>query len=91
MSYFVYILYSQSTDSFYKGQTADLADRLKRHNNKQEAATKNGAPWTLIWFTEKQTRSEALILEKKLKNLSRERTLQFIEKYSDGVASPDVF
>jgi len=91
MSYFVYILYSPSTNSFYKGQTADLSDRLKRHNNKQESATKNGAPWTLLWFTKKRTRSEALVLERKLKNLSREKTLQFIKKYHSGDASPDVF
>ncbi|MGE0021615.1 MAG: GIY-YIG nuclease family protein [Draconibacterium sp.] len=90
MSYFVYILYSPSTDSFYKGQTSDINDRLRRHNNKQEQPTKNGAPWTLLWVTEKNNRGEALILEKKLKNLSRDRIIEFIKKYKDGVASPDV-
>ena len=90
MSYYVYILFSPSTDSYYKGQTSDLQDRLNRHNNKQEKATRNGVPWYLMWSTEKETRSEALILERKLKNLSREKTTQFMNKYKDGVASPDV-
>ena len=90
MSYYVYILYSSSTNSYYKGQTSDLEDRLKRHNNKQEKATKNGTPWKLIWSTTKETRGEALILERKLKNLSREKTIQFINKYKDEFASPDV-
>lgn len=90
MKYFVYILYSPSTDSFYKGQTSDINDRLSRHNNKQEQPTKFGAPWSLVWSTEKETRKEALILEKKMKNLSRDRTIEFIKKYKDGVASPDV-
>lgn len=90
MSYHVYILYSASTDSYYKGQTSDLKDRLIRHNNKQEKATSFGAPWALVWSTTKETRQETLVLERKLKNLSRERTIQFIMKYKDRVASPDV-
>jgi len=90
MEYYVYILYSPSIDSYYKGQTSDLDDRLNRHNNRQEKATKHGTPWTLVWSTRKETRSEALLLERKLKNLSRERTIQFINKYKVGVASPDV-
>ena len=90
MSYIVYILYSKSTDSYYKGQTSDLVDRLNRHNSKREKATKNGAPWNLVWSAQKETRGEALILERKLKNLSREKTIQFINKYKDGASSPDV-
>jgi putative endonuclease len=90
MKYYVYILYSPSIDSYYKGQTSDLVDRLKRHNSGHEKATKNGVPWTMVWNTTKESRVEALILERKLKNLSRERTIQFIDKYKVGVASPDV-
>jgi len=90
MGYFVYIIYSQALDVFYKGQTNNLAERIKRHNLKQEKATSMGAPWILIWSTCKQTRSEALILEKKLKHLSRKRLIEFMDKYSAGVAGPDV-
>ena len=81
MSYYVYILYSESTDSYYKGQTSDIEDRLRRHNSGYEKATSNGIPWKLVWSTAKETRGEALQLERKLKNLSRERTIQFIKKY----------
>ena len=90
MCYFVYILYSKSTDAYYKGQTSDLEDRFRRHNNKQEKATRNGVPWNLLWYSEKSTRSEALILERKLKNLSRNRTIEFVKKNKTGVAGPDV-
>jgi len=91
MCYYVYILYSKSLDSFYKGQTNDLSDRIYRHNLKRENATKNGAPWALIWSTSKNSRSDAVVLERKLKNLSRKRLLAFIEKYSEGLEEgPDV-
>ena len=63
---------------------------MKRHNNGYEKATKTGVPWLLIWKMEKESRSEALILEKKLKNLSVKRTLEFILKYNHGIPSSDV-
>jgi len=85
----VYILYSISTDRFYKGATKDVKERLSRHNAGYEKATKPGKPWTLIWTTQKPSKSEAIKLEYKLKNLSRKRLIDFILKYSDGVASQD--
>ena len=91
MSYWVYIIYSESTDSYYKGQTDDLALRIKRHNNGWEKATKRGIPWKLIWKTEKADRSSAIELEAKLKNLTRKRLLEFIAKYPmvEGPDDPD--
>ena len=89
MCYFVYILYSKSLDTYYKGQTTDLLDRLNRHNHKQEKATKNGAPWIMVWSTKKSSRSEAMTLELKLKNLSKKRLIEFINKYKGGDAGPD--
>jgi putative endonuclease len=87
--YTVYILYSESQDTFYKGQTRELSARIKRHNHRQEKATKSGVPWKVVWSTNKSSRSEALALEKKLKNLSRDKTIEFMNKYSKGVVGPD--
>jgi putative endonuclease len=82
MSYYVYILFAEKFDKFYIGQTNDISNRLKRHNNGTEKATRPFIPWDMVWFTSKDTRSEAMILEKKLKNLSKIRIRSFIEKYS---------
>ncbi|MFM2306750.1 MAG: hypothetical protein RLZZ367_1419 [Bacteroidota bacterium] len=89
MAYYVYILYSEKSGQFYKGQTSDITDRLSRHNSGFEKATARYAPWKLIWYTTKQSREQALSLEQKIKNLSRERTIQFILKYQEEVAGPD--
>ena len=91
MGHSVYILYSESLDKFYKGQTNDLSDRIMRHNMKYEKATQNGVPWTLIWCTIKLSRSSAIILERKLKNLTRKRLIDFILQYQEGVEGPDEF
>ena len=85
MSFHVYILYSPSTDRIYRGQAQDLHERLRRHNAGMEPSTKAGKPWTLLWRTSKNSRSDAYKLEAKLKNLSRQRTLRFMLNYDDGI------
>ncbi len=82
--FYVYILFSSSVDKFYIGQTNDVLDRLKRHNAGSEKYTKTYIPWVLKWSTQKPTRAEAMALEKKLKNLSKKRLLEFIDKYNAG-------
>jgi putative endonuclease len=81
MTFFVYILYSEEFDAFYKGQTQNLEERLNRHNSGLVKSTARYKPWKLVWVTKKTTRKEALSLEKKLKNLSREKLKLFMEKY----------
>jgi len=82
--FYVYILFSESFNRFYIGQTNNIDNRLSRHNAGTEKATKPYIPWVLKWHTTKPNRAEAIILEKKLKNLSKERLLSFIEKYTAG-------
>ncbi|MCE2962439.1 MAG: GIY-YIG nuclease family protein [Chitinophagales bacterium] len=79
--YYVYILYSEKHDKYYIGQTNDVKARLERHNNGLENFTSKYIPWILVGFITKPTRAEAVVLEKKLKNLSRERLQIFIAKY----------
>jgi putative endonuclease len=87
--YSVYILYSPSLDQFYKGQSSDVEVRYGRHNKGLEKSTQKGKPWVLIWTTSKATRSEAVVLETKLKNLNRLKTIAFIKKYSEGIRGHD--
>ena len=82
MEFFVYILYSPSFDKFYIGQTNNAEQRLARHNAGSEKATQPNRPWILKWHGKKKSRAEAMSLEKKLKNLSKQRLIAFIEKYS---------
>ena len=93
MPFYVYIIYSKSTASLYKGQTNNLVGRISRHNNGYEASTSRGRPWQLVWYCIKDTRREALLLEKKLKNLSVNRIKSFIDKYpiEDSITGLDVF
>ena len=66
-SMFVYILYSEKRSRYYIGQTVDINERLERHNKSVVPSTKGGAPWELIWKHEVSDRSEAMILERRIK------------------------
>jgi len=78
----VYILISDVDNSFYIGQTNDLRRRLVRHNAGREKYTSRKLPWKVFWSCEVKSRSEAVVLEKKLKNLkSRSRIINFIQQH----------
>jgi len=79
MSYTVYILYSISVDRYYVGQTSNLEDRLKRHNQGRSKYTKSGIPWKLMYKESFETRSEAMAREKKIKSSeSRDQLRSYI-------------
>ncbi|GAB4145633.1 MAG: hypothetical protein Fur0041_20190 [Bacteroidia bacterium] len=83
MKFHVYILRSLKNGSYYKGSTTDLTKRLIEHNSGMNISTKRYMPWEVVWSTETDSRSESLILEKKLNNItSRKRVEDFISKHS---------
>lgn len=81
MNYYTYILISELNGKFYIGQTQDLDKRLLNHNAGYSKYTKKFIPWKIYVYKQVESRSDALKLEKNLKNLkSRNRILLFIEK-----------
>jgi len=72
MLYYAYVVKSDSTNKIYIGQTENIEERLKRHNNLlphkiKSYTSKNKGPWKLIHKEEFQTRKEAMVSEKQLK------------------------
>jgi putative endonuclease len=52
MKFYTYILFSEKLNKHYIGQTTNVENRLKRHNNHQEKYTKKGTPWKLLFAIE---------------------------------------
>jgi putative endonuclease len=65
-------------DRYYVGQTSDLEDRLKRHNQGRSKYTKSGIPWKLMYKESFETRSEAMAREKKIKSAKNREYLRRI-------------
>lgn len=79
---FVYILHSESIGQYYVGITADMGDRLKRHNEGRSKATKKGIPRTLVKKLAMENISEAALLERTIKKRG-------IKRWLDSQAGPD--
>ena len=71
----VYILFSEKSSRYYVGQTADIIKRLKRHNQGLVQSTKGSTPWKLVLQIEVLNRSEAVVLERKIKKRGAKRYL----------------
>ncbi len=75
MEYVVYILYSEKRKRYYVGQTNNLEERFKRHNNGFVPSTKSGLPWELVLTLSVENRAEAMKLEKRIKKRGIKRFL----------------
>ncbi len=80
--HFVYILKSVKTGKHYIGETKDLRERLRRHNEGRSKATKYGIPWEIEVACVVENKSEGRRLERKLKNLkSPEKAVEYIRHH----------
>jgi putative endonuclease len=67
MNYQVYILYSETLDKYYVGQTENLDQRLKSHAMKISTYTSRADDWRLVYTEGYGTRQEALKRERAIK------------------------
>jgi len=79
MNHFVYIIYAEKFDKYYKGYTTNPENRLKQHNNKESRYTAYFTPWILMYLQKFDTKKEALIREKALKKFSKKSLINLIK------------
>jgi len=78
--YHVYALYNKDKNKIYIGQTQNLEERLRLHNNKKFSRSytaKNDGKWILIHDELFEDRQSALKREKQLKSY---RGREFVRK-----------
>jgi len=82
--YFVYIIYSPKLDKYYIGFTADIKDRLDKHNRKSKGFSNLGRPWQLVYSKCFDTKHDAMSREKQLKGWkNKERIVALIKAGSE--------
>ena len=69
--YYVYLIKSLKNARYYVGQTQDLEERVKRHNQGRNISTKSYMPWQLRWWKGYETRSDAIKVETKIKGIKK--------------------
>lgn len=81
----VYILYSQSIDSYYVGETTDLDDRLEQHNTGfySTSFTKKASDWSLFFDIKCDSRVQARKIEAHIKKMKSKKYIQNLKKYPE--------
>jgi putative endonuclease len=87
MTFFLYILFSQSTDRYYVGHSEDPNRRLSEHNfGEYHKSTTPGRPWELkAVFSIQGTRGEAMKVEAYIK---KQKSRKLIERLIDPEFTP---
>lgn len=73
---FFYIRQSKKSGSYYTGTTADLIDRLRRHNEDKSISTRAECPWRLVRTEEFPTRGQAMTREHEIRSWKRHRLIE---------------
>jgi putative endonuclease len=72
LSFFVYVLVSETTGRRYVGQTEDVERRLAQHNciehNRRKYTSRHRGPWKLIHQEPLANRADAMARERWLKS-----------------------
>ena len=86
--FYIYVLYSKSSDIYYVGHSENPWNRIAQHNTKEEGTySSKHQPWSLVaTFEAGETRSEALILERFIK---KQKSRRLIERLIDIEFIPD--
>ncbi len=86
---YVYLLRC-SDGTLYCGWTNDLSARVKAHNaGKGAKYTRSRRPVELVFFEEREEKSEALSREKQIKSMKREEKLALIRGFRAEVPGND--
>ena len=83
MQYWVYIIQSETSGRFYCGQSSNVEQRLRQHNDPEYRLSKTTkrfpGPWKLIWTQSCLNRSEATRLERDIKKRGISRFLNSVQ------------
>ena len=84
--HYLYILYSQSVDKYYVGESNNVEERLLKHNvhSYEGSFTKIASDWQVVLIFECVSRNQAISLEKFIKKM---KSKIFIKKI---VSNPDI-
>ena len=78
--YIVYVIYNSECGKMYIGQTINLEERLRQHNEKtfKGFTSRYRGNWSVVYQEKTKNRSDAIKREKQLKSY---RGREYVKKY----------
>jgi putative endonuclease len=84
MKYSVYILYSKALVRYYIGSTSNIEYRLQQHNKPHKRYTNSGQPWIIVYSEQFDSKKEALIRERFIKEKKSKKFIRNLIDYLDA-------
>jgi len=78
MKYFLYILKSKKYDKYYTGISQNPHRRLEYHNTLEKGFTSRYRPWRIVFVKEFNSKHEAIMIERKIKNWKSKKMIEKI-------------
>ncbi len=80
--HFLYIIYSETLNRFYTGETHSMQERIKEHNTRKysKAYTKSANDWKYMLQKECKNKDDAIYLEKFIKRIIENPKILEIKK-----------
>lgn len=79
--FYTYILYSTYLNVYYKGFTTDIVKRLEDHITGKSKYTARSNDWIMVYYEIFDSKTAALIEEKRLKKLNKRSIEKLIANF----------
>jgi len=76
--FYMYILKSEKTDSYYIGSSQDLDNRVEEHNSGKSVSTRGKRPWKLVYSESYETLSGARKREMEVKSWKSRKMIDYL-------------
>jgi putative endonuclease len=85
MNFFVYIIYSEKLDAFYIGQTMDIDQRIREHNQVffKNSSTSKSDDWKLFFSLKCTSRKQAILIERHIKRMRSRKYYSDLLKFTE--------
>jgi len=74
--FYVYILKSEKSDSYYIGSCSNIKTRLSQHNSGVVKSTKRHTPWKLVYYESCENLKKARQREKQIKSWKKRSAIE---------------
>jgi putative endonuclease len=82
MSFYFFILYNYKTNRYYTGYCEDIITRVTKHNQGSTPSTRHRIPWNLVYSEKYESKTEAIIRERQIKNKKSRIFIEYLIKNS---------
>ena len=88
MTYFVYVVKSQTTGRHYIGHTADVERRLQDHNRGKDRSVRGRGPFNVVLTEPYGSRAEAMARERQIKSYKGGEAFRRLIASAGAIMSP---